>query len=1316
MISFQCISWHSGDEDYFDENENKFYVTTFGRTQDGQSIMCKTYFQPFFFIEIDNPEEKIQIESTVRNKLINRYKEVDKNGKSKWVENNENDTLISVECVHRKKFMYFTNDELFPFLKFTFKTKRAFYRVLKILSNNYQPYESNIDPMLRFCHLQNIKMAGWCLIDTDMYETLDDKTSNVDIEIYVDNYKNVIGTETETIAPIVQASFDIETYSSDGGFPDPKDDSSAVIQIATTLQICGEPEPYKKHIITLKKCNKIDGVEVEWYNNEKDVLVAWKNLIKREKVDILIGYNIWGFDLWYMYTRAQKVKANNFFYLSKIDNKESECITKQFTSGAYGASDYKMVDTLGILQIDLLVIMKREHKLESYSLNNVSKHFLKDNKVDMPYKLMFQKFAKGTPQDITEIAEYCVKDTDLPLQLMNKLAILPNMIEMSKATWVPMNFLVERGQGIKVFSQILYTTLHENMLVISNLKAKEDLPDTESESKGYVGATVLTALKGPYMKDPITGLDFASLYPTIMRAHNLCHSTLVNDIKYENIPGIKYDEIEGFKFAQNNEGILPKMLRVLAENRKKAKKDMKNAPNSFMKAVYNGKQLAFKVSMNSIYGFCGASQGFLPCKPVAACTTSKGRDMIEHTKNLVEKWYPGSTVVYGDSVTADTSLLIKENNKIKTSRIDSLVNEYKTRNDGKEFSFVNCEVWTEKGFTKINQVIRHKTTKNMYRIVTHTGIVDVTEDHSLLLEDTTQITPNDVQIGTKLLHGNCKNAFTSEYDNSLTIEEAKVMGFFYGDGSCGKYGSKYTWALNNSNIDYLLLMQYLCPFETSLLDTLKSSGVYKLNAIGNIKSITLKYRQLFYNKFNEKIVPSCILNNSLEILQAFWDGYYMADGDKDINNYTRCDNKGKEGSLGLYIIGVRLGYNVSINTRTDKQNIFRLTFTKNLQRKNKSEIKKIIYLGTITDYVYDLSTDHGHFHVGPGELVVHNTDSVMVKFKTDTDNTNDAIKKSFDLGNEAADRISDTFRKPIELEMEKVYCPYLLFSKKRYAGLMYTDPEKPDYIDAKGIQLVRRDNCPFVKEVSTNVLNTIMYEQDLQKAIQIAKDGATSILKNEVPIDKLIVSKSMKRIEYKEYKGLPVYYNKEGNLIPNDKLFATPFKLYYNKENNIIPKDLLEKLDKSKLKVEQNVFIGKDKKPVDKQPKSIFSLPLFRYCMEHEYLTANQPHLTVALKREERDPGTGPKSGDRVPYVFIDTKNSRDLQYQKAEDPEYVKQNDLKIDLEYYIHHGLKSPLASLFELFIENPEKELFEEALQNFKSKRNNYNDIYKILGIEL
>ena len=63
------------------------------------------------------------------------------------------------------------------------------------------------------------------------------------------------------------------------------------------------------------------------------------------------------------------------------------------------------------------------------------------------------------------------------------------------------------------------------------------------------------------------------------------------------------------------------------------------------------------------------------------------------------------------------------------------------------------------------------------------------------------------------------------------------------------------------------------------------------------------------------------------------------------------------------------------------------------------------------------------------------------------------------LGKIAADLLSEKFVKPIKLEFEKIYYPYLLISKKRYAGLYWTNSEKPDFKDCKGVESVRRDSC-----------------------------------------------------------------------------------------------------------------------------------------------------------------------------------------------------------------------------------------------------------------
>jgi len=168
----------------------------------------------------------------------------------------------------------------------------------------------------------------------------------------------------------------------------------------------------------------------------------------------------------------------------------------------------------------------------------------------------------------------------------------------------------------------------------------------------YEGATVLDAQKGAYYT-PITALDFEALYPSIMMAHNLCYSTYVMDERrYGNIPGVTYESFnigeKTYKFAQDVPSLLPAILAELKQFRKKAKRDMAAATGS-MKEVYNGKQLAYKVSMNSVYGFTGAGKGILPCVPIASTTTCRGRGMIEETKTYVEANFPGAKVRYGDT-------------------------------------------------------------------------------------------------------------------------------------------------------------------------------------------------------------------------------------------------------------------------------------------------------------------------------------------------------------------------------------------------------------------------------------------------------------------------------------------------------------------------------------------------------------------------------------------------------------------------------------------------------------------------------------------
>jgi DNA polymerase elongation subunit (family B) len=195
--------------------------------------------------------------------------------------------------------------------------------------------------------------------------------------------------------------------------------------------------------------------------------------------------------------------------------------------------------------------------------------------------------------------------------------------------------------------------------------------------------------------------------------------------------------------------------------------------NSFEWSVLEGLQLAFKVSANSLYGQLGAKTSAVFLKDIAASTTATGRKQLLLAKDYVEKNYRNeranadAEVVYGDSVTKDTPIYIRVNGgTVQTIKVSDLAEMFGDENgwnhcreDGrqkKEYCEMrqNVETWTDKGWTKLNRIIRHSLAsyKKIIRIVTTSGLVDVTDDHSLLKPDGSVISPKDVVIGTELLH------------------------------------------------------------------------------------------------------------------------------------------------------------------------------------------------------------------------------------------------------------------------------------------------------------------------------------------------------------------------------------------------------------------------------------------------------------------------------------------------------------------------------------------------------------------------------------
>ncbi len=302
--------------------------------------------------------------------------------------------------------------------------------------------------------------------------------------------------------------------------------------------------------------------------------------------------------------------------------------------------------------MDLLQVMQRDHKLRSYSLNSVSFEFLGEQKEDVHHSLITE-LQNGGPESRRRLAIYCLKDAYLPQRLMDKLMCFINYIELARVTGIPFNDVLTRGQQIRVVSQLFRKAKAENYLV----------PAVKSEGtdEKYEGATVLEPKAGYYDR-PIATLDFASLYPSIMMAHNLCYTTLLNKATIEKLD-LKQDEDyvktpNGYFFAKTKlrKGLLPVVLEDLLGARKRAKADLKRETDPFKRAVLDGRQLALKISANSVYGFTGATVGKLPCLEISTAVTAFGREMIDQTKAYVEKHYTiangyeyDAEVIYGDT-------------------------------------------------------------------------------------------------------------------------------------------------------------------------------------------------------------------------------------------------------------------------------------------------------------------------------------------------------------------------------------------------------------------------------------------------------------------------------------------------------------------------------------------------------------------------------------------------------------------------------------------------------------------------------------------
>jgi DNA polymerase delta subunit 1 len=496
---------------------------------------------------------------------------------------------------------------------------------------------------------------SWVEIPPKAYKLIPqhERQSNCQIEAEV-SYRDLIAHKPEgqwaKMAPLRILSFDIECAGRKGVFPEANQDP--VIQIANVVTRYGEKKPFVRNVFCLDTTSSIVNTQVLEFQREEDMLIKWRDFLEEVDPDLIIGYNICNFDFPYLLDRANHLKVRGFDRWTRLQSVRSEAKSASFSSKQMGNRETKATNTNGRLQLDLLQLVQRDHQLRSYTLNSVCAQFLGEQKEDVHHTMITELF-NGTPESRRRLAVYCLKDAYLPQRLMDKLSCLENYTEMARVTGVPFNYLLARGQQVKFVSQLFRKAL-EQKLVIPNLT-------TQGGDEQYEGAIVIEPTRG-YYDVPIATLDFASLYPSIIQAHNLCYTTLLNKAAVQSLNLVKDEDYivtpngDMFCTMKQRKGLLTQILEELLTARKQAKRELAVETDPFKKAVLNGRQLALKVSANSVYGLTGATVGKLPCLPIASSTTSYGRQMIEKTKDEVQKKYTiangyshDAQVIYGDT-------------------------------------------------------------------------------------------------------------------------------------------------------------------------------------------------------------------------------------------------------------------------------------------------------------------------------------------------------------------------------------------------------------------------------------------------------------------------------------------------------------------------------------------------------------------------------------------------------------------------------------------------------------------------------------------
>lgn len=1227
--------------------QKELLIHLFGVTETGQRIRCDVSgFQPTIYLRL--PEQRTsQMVETITNYI------------AEHVSLNQ----LHMKRIMRKIFYGFTANTQYPFLQIEvgslslFRLIRGLFlndqsrpQTKKPLGKTIEVYEANIDPMLRFLHVQNIQPCGWISVPC-----------SVAIEPVIEcTYDEVLPAAAPCVsAPFLTASWDIECFSQTGDFPVPVktwkktaeelcqhartteelkelllghlvldggylakkvitpiycrltksremlekklallvpafEDAlndvekmqdalekltiiellgDPVIQIGVSLIRGGSSPLLERHLFVFPDCAPIDGIIVHAFPTEKEMICAWFEWLILMDPDILIGYNVFGFDESYLWKRAEVLEIitpNSIVHrLSRLREcgHEVKLEEKMLSSSAMGDNEMYIWSLHGRLQIDMFHYIKRNNTLGSYKLDEVTKHF-------MSGKLKSAVYDMGT---LTLEVGGAIQDVREGRSIM---------------------LLDETGEAVS--EKLVVHSVDKGVIVVECVLDEDQQLELEDARKWVIvkddvspadifrlhrGSAEDRAVVGKYC---LQDCDLViELYKKLETFNNCMSMANVCSVPIYYIfvrgQGIKIESLI-FKFCREKGILIP----VLEQSR--------GTDESYEGAIVLDPEPGFY--SESPIGVCD----FASLYPSTIVSENISHDSLLWVKDFTDagdliqhQW--GSEVFDDCDGYAYTDIEYdilrpdpedKRKNPV-TIRCGRRICRYAQPLDGTKSTLPQITTWLLQARSAKKKEMKKEKDPERYALLDAEQLAYKLTGNSLY---------GQLGSGTFKIRLQALAASVTAYGRKQILFAKDAIEKFYGPNS----------------------EDPRCAAKCC------AKMVYGDSVTGDTM-ITIRY-----NKQNEHYIPIAELQ-TLEP-EGKWESFVdRVDSDKEYYNLELCESWTESGwtpikriirhtlhsSKKLHRVWIACNTKVEYIDVTGDHSLLTETggvikpteLQPGMKLLSTGYEHGIMYIASevipFEGYVYDLTTENHHFQAGPKGLIVHNTDSLFVAFNPRNPETGERLQgrearqATIDITNEAGHFITKALAAPHDFEFDKAYHPLLLFSKKRYAGNMYEE-NADDYVHKyMGIALKRRDNAPIVKTIFGGAMKMLLDKQDVAGAFQFVKEKCLELVDGKVSLGQLTVTKSLR-------------------------------SSYAN-------------------------------------PESI-------------------AHKVLADRITARDPGNAPASGDRIGYVYIRPKAGQmaaALQGDRIETPQYIKDHRLEADYRHYIEHQLWNPISQAFGILLES-------------------------------